>query len=150
MTKAAWVNQMSGETLAQFRGPAGWTSSPGPLAIASNGPRGQPAVPGDWGLGPKALGVHQLSRVTRAHVRGPARFTSCYRPLGPVSEGPQCGPTVPGDRGQARNALGDDPFRGRLGTVSEGPWCQPAFQVTQAHAQGPTVSTIIPGDSGPC
>ena len=90
MTKAARVNQMSGATLAWLRGAAGWTSSPGPLAIASNGPRGRPAVPGDWGLGPKALGVDQLSRVTQARVRGPARFTSCHRPLGPVSEGPRC------------------------------------------------------------
>ena len=90
MTKAARVNQMSGATLAWLRGPVVWTSCPGPLAIASNGPRGRPAFPGDCGLGPKALGVDQMSRMTQAHVRGHVRFTSCHRPLGPVSEVPRC------------------------------------------------------------
>ena len=85
MTEALRVNKMAQATLAWLRGPAVWTGCPGPLALASMGPRGQTAVPGDWGLGLKALGIDQLSRVTRARIRGPLMCTSCPGPLAFVS-----------------------------------------------------------------
>ena len=77
VTEAPRVNQMSRATLAQLQGPAVWTSCPGPLALASKGPRGRPgvgglgpwsealrvrpAVTGDSSPCPRESGVHQLS-----------------------------------------------------------------------------------------
>ena len=48
------------------------TSLPGRLTSGSKGPRFQPQVPGDSGLGPSACRVDQVSRATRARVRLPA------------------------------------------------------------------------------
>ena len=69
------------------------------------GPRCQPAVPGDWGPGPKALvvdqllgdlrmsprarRVNQLPPVTRAWVRVPVVTTSCHGRLGTLLEVPR-------------------------------------------------------------
>ena len=66
------VEQISRATPAQFRWPRGWlapqgdsarvrgpavsTSTPGRIALASHGPQRRPALPGDWGPGPKASG----------------------------------------------------------------------------------------------
>ena len=65
------VNQISRAFLAPLQGPAGLSSCPGPLVLASKGPRGRPAVPGDWGPSSKFLGVDQPSRATRAWIRSP-------------------------------------------------------------------------------
>ena len=67
---------MSRATLARLREPAVWTSYPGSLALASMAPRGRPAVPGDWGPGPKVHGVDQLSQASQALFHGPAGSTT--------------------------------------------------------------------------
>ena len=66
--EAPQFNLMSRATLARLRGPVVWTSYPGPLALASQCLRGRPAVSGDWGPVPKAIGVDQLSRANRARI----------------------------------------------------------------------------------
>ena len=55
-------------TLARLQGPEGWTSCPGPLALASKAPRVRPALTGHSGLCPRARRDSQLSRACRARV----------------------------------------------------------------------------------
>src|SRR5512137_2969260 len=101
---------MSRATLARLREPAVWTSYPGSLALASMAPQGRPAVPGDWGLGPKALGVDQLSRATRARIRGPAGQ-----------------PDIPGDSGA-------DP---RACRIAQDSWSDQLSRATRAWVRWP-------------
>ena len=123
MPEAPQFNQMSRASPARLRGPAGWTSSPGPLALAFKCWWGRPAVPGDSGPGPRARRVDHLSRVTRARVRVPAVLTSSPGSLGTWLEGPRV----------------DPPF-GQLRPVPEGPRFQPASGATLDCARGAAVS----------
>ena len=79
------VNQISRAFLAPLQGPAGLSSCPGPLVLASKGPRGRPAVPGDWGPGSKALRFNHLSQLTRGKIRGSLLWTTCRGALVLVS-----------------------------------------------------------------
>ena len=69
------VDQLSRGTRVPVRGPAGSTSSPGGLALVSEGPRGLPAI-----------------TATRALVRAPAGLINCPGCIGPVSECARCRP----------------------------------------------------------
>ena len=81
---------------------------PGQLGPVSEGPRGQPAVPGDSRLGPSACGVDQQSRATRALVGGTAVSTRPPWHLGPMPEDLRGRPAVPGDSGLIPRAHGFD------------------------------------------
>ena len=77
------VDQLSRANRTRVRGPVVSTSSPGLIALLSDGLRGQPDVPGDLGSGPKCRGVHQLSRTTQPGSEG-----LCGRPVFPGTSGP--------------------------------------------------------------
>ena len=74
--RARRVHQGSRATRTRVRGPAGSTRSPGRVEHMPDAPRGQPDVPGDSGLAPRAHGVTQLSWDTRALDRRTAGSTS--------------------------------------------------------------------------
>ena len=74
--RARRVHQGSRATRTRVRGPAGSTRSPGRVEHMPDAPRGQPDVPGDSGLAPRAHGVTQLSWDTRALDRRTAGPTS--------------------------------------------------------------------------
>ena len=74
--RARRVHQGSRATRTRVRGPAGSTRSPGRVEHMPDAPRGQPDVPGDSGLAPRAHGVTQLSWDTRALDRRTAVSTS--------------------------------------------------------------------------
>ena len=131
--RAGGVNTLFWVTRAGIRRPQCWTSSPGPLTIASNGPRSRPAVLIDLGHWPR----------THGSTRYPGR-------LWHESEGPRSRPAVLGDSGRDPRALvvdqlsratracvlgqaGSTSCTRRLGPGSERPRGRPA----------------VPGDSSP-
>ena len=172
LQKSCGVDQLSQAIPAQLGGPAVSTSSPGPLVLGSEGPRGRPAVQGDSGPGPKAggvnqlslaprvlfrgLGVNQLSRMSWAFFRGPKESTSCPWRLGPESKGPWCQPSVPGDshsspwiRGVEQLSrvtwpAGSTRCPGQLGPGPRSRSCYQLSRATRGRGRGPVVSTSCP------
>ena len=118
---------------------------PGQLGPVSEGPRGQPAVPGDSRLGPSACGVDQQSRATRALVGGTSVSTGCPGGLGPASEGPPGRPAVQVDSGPSLKARVVDQLSQALGPVSEGTWVRPGVPGDRTRVRRPVGSTICPG-----
>ena len=133
----------------------------------SEGPRGQPAAPGECGSGPKALRVDQLSWATQARALGPAVSTNSAPRLGVGSDGPWWTsspgrlapmPDVPWGRPAAP---GDSAPVPRAHWVEQMSWATPA-QV-RGHtwstkypgqfglrSEGPRGRPTVPGDLGPC
>ena len=101
----------------------------GLIALGSDGPQGQLAVPGDLGLSPWAHGVDQLSGATRILVRVPAVSNSCPGRLGTWLEGPQGRSAFPGDSGPGPRAH----------VVDQLP------RATRAWVREPAVLTSCPG-----
>lgn len=83
--RARGLDQVSWDTCAWVRGPAGSTSGLGGLGAVPEGPRCQPPLPGDTDSSPRAHGVDQLSRATWFCARGPAMSTTAPGRLGFVS-----------------------------------------------------------------
>lgn len=83
--RARGLDQVSWDTCAWVRGPAGSTSGLGGLGAVPEGPRCQPPLPGDTDSSPRAHGVDQLSRATWFCARGPAMSTTSPGRLGFVS-----------------------------------------------------------------
>ena len=160
------VNQISRAFLAPLQGPAGLTSCPGPLVLASKGPRGRPAVPGDWGPSSKFLGVDQPSRATRAWIRSPVGqpdipgdsspdprshgVIKLSQWLRPGLEGLRGGPVSQATRAYVQEPAGSTSCTWRLGSRSECTWGRPAvpgdsrlvprprgvYQLSQPHGPG--------------
>ena len=97
------------------------SSSPGPLALGSEGPRSRPDVPGVSGLGPSAHVFDKLSRVNCTQVRWPAVSSSSPGQLGPDPVGPRGRAAVLGTSDCARGPTVSNCFPGRLAPGSEGP-----------------------------
>ena len=83
------IDQLSQETRSLVRWLASSTSSPGPIALGTDGPRGRSDLLGDSCSGPMALGVDHLSWATRTPFRGTLVSTSYPRRIALGSEGPR-------------------------------------------------------------
>ena len=115
----------------RFRGTTGSTGCPGPLGPVSEVPRLRPAVSGDHGQGPWALGVPQLSRAPRT-----------------VPEGSGVEQLPLATRACVRGPPGSTSGPGRLRPGSRDRGVDHRSQATPAGAQGPAGSTISPGPLG--
>ena len=116
----------------------------------SEGQHGRPAVLGDCGPGPKALGVDQVSRATCAGVQGPSGTTSTSRRLALGSGGLRIQPSLP-----CESRSGSDVPCIQTALRCDSCPCPKALvvdhlsHVTLARVQGPSVSTSSPGQLGP-
>ena len=151
-------NQLSRDTRAQVRGPAGSSSLPGLHPLRSEDPLVRPAVPGDSGPCPRARSIDQLSQASQACARGPAVSTallrarvsnSCPRRLALWSKGPGGQPTVPGDLEWCpRSRSVYQPSRATRVLV-RGSAVNQLSQATLALVRRPTGSTWTPRRLGP-
>ena len=155
---------MSRVSRGRFRGTTGSTGPPGPLGPVSEVPRVRPAVSGDQGQGPWALGVDLLSRALGSRSEGPWGRPAvlgvsglCPRARGvhQLSRAPR---TVPegsdveqlslATRACVRGPPGSTSGPGRLRPGSRDRGVDHRSQATRAGAQGPAGSTISPGPLG--
>ena len=144
------VENLSRLSLASVRGPPMSTSSPGRLALVSEGPRCPPALPGDsrsgrWPAlstscpgdsGPclRSCGLNQMSRATWGLAPVPAGSKSSPARLGPGSDGLRSRPNLTSDTCLVPWTHGVDKFS----------------RWTRDRAEGSRGPPALPGDSGPC
>ena len=147
VSKALGVDQLSRETPARLRVPAGSTRVPGHSCF---GPR---ATVSTWFSG--RLGPCPRARLSN---RCPVRFAL-------LSEGPWGQPAVPATRACVREPAGSTTCSGRLRTVPKGPQRRPTLpgisvsgpgsrvdqlsRANRARVRVPAGTTRLQGDSGP-
>ena len=159
---ARGVDKLSKATRAHALWPSGSSSSPGQLALGSEGPRGPPAVPCDSSPGPRARGDDHISRVTRARAQVPTGSTRCPVRLQAGSEGPGFDQFSWETCACVRGPAGLTSSPGRLGPMQKSQQGQPDVPgdsgpvprdcrlnqiswATHAWVRGPTGSTPSPG-----
>ena len=126
------VENLSRLSLASVRGPPMSTSSPGRLALVSEGPRCPPALPGD-----------SRSR------QWPALSTSSPGRLGPMPEVLRAQPDVPGDLGPCSSACGVEELS--RATRARVRWPAQSTKSHERHVLGSVDSRgrqVLPVDSG--
>ena len=107
-------------------------SSPGRLALGSEGPRGRRAAPGDSGSAPSACGVAQLSLGNSGPFPRACGVHQMSRVTGTVPEA-RVSKSCPGRPARVSGDPRSTSYPRRLGLEPDVPWGRPA----------------IPGDSGP-
>ena len=145
-----WFDQVSRVTRAWVQKPTESTSSPGRLALLSDGLRCRPALLGDSRSGAWFCGVDQRSRATRARLQSPTESTRCPGRFVLVLQVSQARPDVPGELGPGSICRSVDQLswvtrsRVRRPTVLTN---TPGF--TRARLRWPSSSTSCPGRLGP-